>query len=344
MQGAQLFHVMIRNPERNIFTMIEDEPMLNADDVDRLILFPIQHNDIWQMYKKAEASIWHAAEIDVTSDYKDWLNLNDGERHFIGHVLAYFASSDTIVTKNLVERFYKEVSVPEASFFYGYQIMIENIHSETYGLLIENLIRDPAERSRYFNAIKEIECIRKKALWAIKWIEDENKSFAHRLVAFATVEGIMFSGSFASIFWLKKRGIMPGVTFSNELINRDEGLHCDFACLIYSKLNKKLSVEDVLSIVIDAVDLEKEFVTEALSVELLGMNKHLMSQYIEFVADRLLFSLGYVKHYNVENPFDFMELISMQGKTNFFEKKVGEYQAANVLRGRDDAFTLDADF
>jgi ribonucleoside-diphosphate reductase subunit M2 len=284
------------------------------------------------MYKQAEASFWTAEEIDLSKDDHDWNNrLTDDERYFISHVLAFFAASDGIVNENLVERFSGEVQVPEARCFYGFQIMMENIHSETYSLLIDSYIKDPTQRTFLFDAIDTIPCIRKKADWAIRWIQDEQSSFAQRLVAFAAVEGIFFSGSFASIFWLKKRGLMPGLTFSNELISRDEGLHTDFACLLFKHLNVKPSKEVVLSIITDAVTIEQEFLVDALPCALLGMNSDLMKQYIEFVADRLLLALGNSKHYNVTNPFDFMDNISLTGKTNFFEKRVGDYQKAGVM-------------
>jgi ribonucleoside-diphosphate reductase beta chain len=295
------------------------------------------------MYKKHEASFWTAEEIDLSDDLKHWENLNQGEKHFISNVLAFFAASDGIVNENLAVNFMSEVQVPEARCFYGFQIMMENIHSETYALLIDTYVKDPAEKDRLFHAVDTIPAVKKKADWALRWIE--NGTFAERLVAFAAVEGIFFSGSFCSIFWLKKRGLMPGLTFSNELISRDEGLHCEFACLLYSMLNQKLSNQEVTQIITDAVEIEKEFVTDALPVSLIGMNAKLMSQYIEFVADRWLVELGYDKVYNATNPFDFMEMISLQGKTNFFEKRVGDYQKSGVLNAVESkAFTLDDDF
>jgi len=320
------------------------EPILQ-ENKNRFVLFPIQHDDIWSFYKRAEASFWTAEEIDLSPDIIDWENrLNDDERHFVKHVLAFFAASDGIVNENLAENFLSEVQYTEAKFFYGFQITIENIHSETYSLLIDTYIKDSADKKHLFNAIDTLECVRKKADWALRWIE--KGSFAERLVAFAAVEGIFFSGSFCSIFWLKKRGLMPGLSFSNELISRDEGLHCDFACLLYTKhLIQKLSKEQVQEIITDAVEIEKEFILEALPVKLIGMNSDLMSQYIEFVADRLLLELGNEKVYNVTNPFDFMEMISIQGKTNFFEKRVGEYQKAGVLAGKENqTFSLDEEF
>jgi ribonucleoside-diphosphate reductase subunit M2 len=284
------------------------------------------------MYKKAEASFWTAEEIDLSKDLHDWNNrLNDDEKYFISHILAFFAASDGIVNENLVERFSGEVQIPEARCFYGFQIMMENIHSETYSLLIDTYIKENSQRSYLFNAIETIPCIRKKADWAIKWIQDKNSSFAQRLVAFAAVEGIFFSGAFASIFWLKKRGLMPGLTFSNELISRDEGLHTDFACLLHSHLKNRASKEVIRDIITDAVRIEQEFLTEALPCALLGMNSNLMKQYIEFVADRLLVALGNEKIYKSANPFDFMENISLGGKTNFFEKRVADYQKAGVM-------------
>ncbi|RSK49626.1 ribonucleoside-diphosphate reductase small subunit [Hymenobacter rigui] len=319
------------------------EPLL-TENPNRFVLFPIQHNDVWQMYKKAEASFWTAEEIDLSQDQKDWESLNDGERHFISHVLAFFAASDGIVNENLAVNFMQEVQMAEARCFYGFQVMMENIHSETYSLLIDTYIKDPKEKDRLFNALETVPCVKKKGEWALKWINSEN--FTERLIAFAAVEGIFFSGSFCSIFWLKKRGLMPGLTFSNELISRDEGLHCDFACLLYrDHLQNKLPESRVHEIIRDAVQIEQEFVTDALPVNLIGMNAQSMNQYIEFVADRLLAELGYSKIYHTSNPFDFMEMISLQGKTNFFEKRVGEYQKAGVLSDRTaNAFSLDEDF
>ena len=323
-----------------------NEPIL-AKNNDRFVLFPIVHDDIWKFYKKAEASFWTAEEIDLAQDLVDWSEkLNDDERHFIKHVLAFFAASDGIVNENLAENFLSEVQYTEAKFFYGFQVTIENIHSETYSLLIDTYIQDSKEKDYLFHAIDNIPCVKKKADWALRWIEEG--SFAERLIAFAAVEGIFFSGSFCSIFWLKKRGLMPGLSFSNELISRDEGLHCDFACLLYNHhLVNKLSKETVTKIITDAVEIEKEFVTDAIPVKLIGMNADLMKQYIEFVADRLLAELGCSKVYNSANPFDFMDMISIQGKTNFFEKRVAEYQKAGVLNSSDTKgadFSLDADF
>jgi ribonucleoside-diphosphate reductase beta chain len=323
--------------------MSQENEVLLRENKDRFVILPINYPAIWDMYKKHEASFWTAEEIDLSGDLKDWVNLNDGERHFITHVLAFFAASDGIVNENLAINFMSEVQLPEARSFYGFQIAMENIHSETYALLIDTYVKDPVEKDRLFHAIETVDCVKKKAEWALKWIE--NGSFAERLVAFAAVEGIFFSGSFCSIFWLKKRGLMPGLTFSNELISRDEGLHCEFACLLYSMLEGKLSKERVQEIIIDAVEIEKEFITDALPVKLIGMNAELMKQYIEFVADRWLVELGNTRYYNATNPFDFMELISLQGKTNFFEKRVGDYQKSGVTGEKGKAnFSLDEDF
>ncbi|MEP7321118.1 MAG: ribonucleotide-diphosphate reductase subunit beta [Saprospiraceae bacterium] len=320
------------------------EPLLE-DNPNRFVVFPLQHNDIWKFYKDAVAGFWVTEEIDLHQDITDWSDkLNDDERHFIKHVLAFFAASDGIVNENLAENMLRMVQYPEAKFFYGYQIMIENIHSETYSMLIDTYIKDGTEKDYLFHAIDHMPCVRKKADWAMRWIE--KGSFHEQLVAFAAVEGIFFSGSFCSIFWLKKRGIMPGLTFSNELISRDEGQHCDFACLLYNKhLQNKLSNEQVEMIIRDAVTIEKEFVTDALPVKLIGMNSDLMCQYIEFVADRLLMSLGNEKVYKVENPFPFMEMISLTGKTNFFEKRVGEYKKSGIGTTRDtQVFSINAEF
>lgn len=317
--------------------------ILLKENKDRFVLLPIKYPKIWEIYKKHEASFWTAEEIDLSDDMKDWEKLNDNERHFISHVLAFFAASDGIVNENLAVNFMREVQVPEARCFYGFQIMMENIHSETYALLIDTYIKDLFEKDKLFHAIDTIPCVKKKAEWALHWID--KGSFPQRLVAFAAVEGIFFSGSFCSIFWLKKRGLMPGLTFSNELISRDEGLHCEFACLLYSMLQNKLSQEEVYQIIGDAVEIEKEFITDALSVDLIGMNKKLMAQYIEFVADRWLMELGYPKIFNSINPFDFMEMISLQGKTNFFEKRVGDYQKAGVTGpNKMQVFSTEEDF
>jgi ribonucleotide reductase beta subunit family protein with ferritin-like domain len=316
---------------------------------DRFVLFPIKYDDIWEMYKKAMASFWTAEEIDLYQDLDDWNNkLNDDERHYIKHILAFFSASDGIVNENLCLRFYNDVQIPEARSFYGFQIAMENIHAETYGLLIDTYIKDPKEKDYLFNAIDNIPCIKKKADWAMKWIYGQD-DFALRLLAFAAIEGIFFSGSFCSIFWLKKRGLMPGLTFSNELISRDEGLHTDFACLLYTYIQDKPSKEKVLNLIREAVEFEQEFITEALPVSLIGMNSGMMAEYVEFVADRLLGEIGMEPIYGSKNPFDWMELISLQGKTNFFEKRVSEYQKAGVMNsvgstGNDFNFSMDSDF
>jgi len=327
----------------------ELEPLL-AENPERFVIFPINYQDIWRYYKKALASFWTTEEVDLARDMNDWDNLKADEQFFIKHVLAFFAASDGIVNENLVERFMAEVQLPEARAFYGFQIMIENIHSEMYAKLIENLVTDSKEKNYLFNAIETMPAVKKKADWALKWIGSD-APYSIRVIAFAAVEGIFFSGSFAAIFWLKKRGLMPGLTFSNELISRDEGLHCDFACLMFKHLVQKPSVEQITSIIRDAVTIEQEFLTDALPVRLIGMNCNLMKQYIEFVADRLLVELDCPKIYKRENPFDFMEMISLEGKTNFFEKRVGEYQRAGVMAHLDDdpnseenQFSLDCDF
>ncbi|KIM46306.1 hypothetical protein M413DRAFT_17001 [Hebeloma cylindrosporum] len=310
-----------------------EEPLLKESQ-RRFVLFPIQYREIWSFYKKAQASFWTAEEIDLSHDLWDWDRLTAGERHFISHVLAFFAASDGIVNENLIERFSNEVQVAEARCFYGFQIMMENVHSETYSLLIDSYVKDPDQREHLFHAMETIPCIKRKADWALRWISDKHSTFAERLVAFAAVEGIFFSGSFASIFWIKKRGLMPGLTFSNELISRDEGMHTDFACLLFTHLKRRPHPMTILQIVSEAVVIEKEFLTDALPVDLIGMNSTLMCQYIEFVADRLLISLGNDKHYGAANPFDFMDMISLQGKTNFFEKRVSDYQKANIDHGK----------
>jgi ribonucleoside-diphosphate reductase subunit M2 len=320
------------------------EPLLRPNP-GRFVLFPIKNPDIWQKYKKAEATFWTAEEVDLSKDIKHWDGLTADERYFISRVLAFFAASDGIVNENLVVRFSKEVQLPEARCFYGFQIMMENVHAEMYSLLIDAYIKEPQERDFLFRAIDTIPCVRRKADWALRWIEDDKASFGERLVAFAAVEGIFFSGSFAAIFWLKKRGLMPGLTFSNELISRDEGLHCDFACLLFKHLERPTEATFVRQIITEAVTIEQEFLTDALPVALIGMNCTLMCRYIEFVADRLLVALGQPKFYKSDNPFDFMDLISLQGKTNFFEKRVGEYQKAGVTMGVDDKiFAMNADF
>ncbi|MEJ7645209.1 MAG: ribonucleotide-diphosphate reductase subunit beta [Chryseolinea sp.] len=323
-----------------------DEPILR-ENKDRFVLFPIRQHEIWKFYKQAEASFWTAEEIDLSQDLRDWANLNDGEKHFISHVLAFFAASDGIVNENLAEHFISEVQYTEAKFFYGFQIAIENIHSETYSLLIDTYVKDPKQKDLLFHAIDTMPCVKKKADWALRWIS--KGSFQERLIAFAAVEGIFFSGSFCSIFWLKKRGLMPGLTFSNELISRDEGLHCDFACHLYTQhVVNMLPEQTVIDIIRDAVEIEKEFVTDALPVNLIGMNAAQMCEYIEFVADRLLNELVGKKVYNTSNPFDFMEMISLRGKTNFFEKRVAEYQKAGVINSMEKEtspkFSLNEDF
>ena len=319
------------------------EPILK-ENPDRFVIFPIQHQELWDEYKKQQACIWTAEEIDLSADLDDWRNvLNDDEKHFVKNVLAFFAASDGIVNENLAENFVREVQYTEAKFFYGFQIMMENIHSETYSLLIDTYISDSTEKHKLFHAIETIPAVKKKAEWALKWINSPH--FQERLIAFAAVEGIFFSGSFCSIFWLKKRGLMPGLSFSNELISRDEGMHCDFAVLLHNKyLANKVSESRIKEIITGALEIEKEFILESLPVRLIGMNSDLMSQYLEFVADRLLVSLGCSKVYNSENPFDFMTNISLQGKTNFFEKRVGEYQKAGVLNSSENTFDMDVDF
>lgn len=319
------------------------EPILE-ENKDRFVLFPIKHRDIWEMYKKAEASFWTAEEIDLSPDLIHWEHkLSEDDKYFIKHVLAFFAASDGIVNENLAVNFMQEVQYPEARCFYGFQIMIENIHSEAYSLLIDTYINDPKEKDYLFHALETVPCVSKKAEWALKWISKGH--FNERLVAFAAVEGIFFSGSFCSIFWLKKRGLMPGLSFANELISRDEGLHCDFACLLYSQLRHKLPIATLQEIIKSAVDIEREFVRDALPVRLIGMNADLMCQYIEFVADRLLVALGSPKIYNVTNPFDFMDMISIPGKTNFFERRVSEYQKAGVMSSREaSVFTTEEEF
>lgn len=324
------------------------EPMLQ-ETLERFVLFPIEHSEIWEMYKMHAASFWTAEEIDLAEDAKDWESLTDNEQHFLKHVLAFFAASDGIVNENLVVNFANEVQWAEARTFYGFQIMMENIHAETYSLLIDTYIKDPAEKDHLFKALETVPSVEKKGNWALRWLDQKRASFAERLVAFAAVEGIFFSGSFCAIFWLKKRGLMPGLTFSNELISRDEGLHCDFACLLHSQLVRGAGEMKIRQIISEAVEIEIEFVTSALPVSLIGMNAELMKQYIQFVADRLLVAFGVSKLYNAENPFPWMEMISMQGKTNFFEKRVGEYQKAGVMGSSSlgavqQKFSLEEDF
>ena len=327
-------------------TTTQNEPILK-ENPNRFVLFPIEHFDIWDIYKKAEASFWTAEEIDLHQDVTDWENkLTDDERYFVKHILAFFAASDGIVNENLAENFVNEVQYTEAKFFYGFQIMMENIHSETYSLLIDTYVKEPTERDKLFNAIENFDAIKKKADWALKWID--SPSFAERLIAFAAVEGIFFSGAFCSIFWMKKRGLLPGLTFSNELISRDEGMHCDFAVHLHNKhLINKVPKERIIQIITEALDIEREFITESLPVDLIGMNSRLMEQYLEFVTDRLLTELNCPKSYDSENPFDFMDMISLEGKTNFFEKRVSDYRKAGVgmeQETKEDSFSFDSEF
>jgi len=324
---------------------ITNEPLLNESE-NRYVIFPIQHNDFWVMYKKAMANFWTPEEIDLTKDLADWGKLNDNEKHFIENVLAFFAASDGIVNENLVERFCQEVQILEAKFFYGFQIAIENIHSETYSLLIDTYIKDSEKKTHLLNAVDTIPSVKKKADWALKWINDTNSPFSHRIIGFAAVEGIFFSGSFCSIFWLKKRGLMPGLCQSNELISRDEGMHTEFAVLMYENLQNKPDNSIIQQIIQEAVTIEQEFITESLSCELIGMNKTLMGQYIEYVADRLLKMFKIDPLYNTQNPFSWMEMISVQGKTNFFEKRVGEYanKANPNMKTSENEIDFDTDF
>jgi ribonucleoside-diphosphate reductase subunit M2 len=318
------------------------EPLLTPDE-DRFVMFPIRHVDVWEMYKKQVDSFWKPEEIDLTCDLEHWNGLNENERYFISMILAFFAASDGIVLENLAERFMKDVQISEVRAFYGFQIAMENIHSHTYSMLIETYISDSNKKDNLFHAIQNYPCIKKKADWAQKWIKDHRSSFAARLVAFACVEGIFFSGAFCSIFWLKKRGLMPGLTYSNELISRDEALHCDFAVLLYSKLIKKLDKNRIHEIIKEAVEIESEFICEALPCKLIGMNSQLMTQYIQFCADRLCVQLGYKKIYNSSNPFDWMELISLEGKSNMFERRVSEY-SLSTKSNINDAFEFTDDF
>uniref|UniRef100_A0A6C0IWQ6 Uncharacterized protein n=1 Tax=viral metagenome TaxID=1070528 RepID=A0A6C0IWQ6_9ZZZZ len=334
--SCEILKSSVSKPTNNDI-LIKEEQILQ-ENPNRFVLFPIKHKNIWDAYKKQKACFWTAEEIDLSRDLNDWNKLTDNEHYFIKNILAFFAGSDGIVLENLGRRFLDEVQIAEARCFYGFQLMMENIHSETYSLLIDKYINSEEEKTHLFNSIATIPPIAKKAKWALKWVEDKDSNFATRLVAFACVEGIFFSGSFCAIYWLKKRGLMPGLTFSNELISRDEGLHTDFACLMYSMLNNKLSKEIIISIIGEAVIIEKEFINESIPCNLIGMNAGLMSDYIEYVADRLLIQLGYDKLYNTENPFDFMELISIEGKTNFFEKRVAEYSLANVGKNTEIRF------
>ena len=319
------------------------QEVLLTPDENRFVMFPIKYDDIWKMYKKQMDCFWRAEEIDLTKDLTYWESLNADEKYFISMILAFFAASDGIVLENLATRFMNDVQLSEARAFYGFQIMMENVHSETYSLLIESYIKDKEEKSKLFNAISHFPCIKKKSDWAQKWIHDNRSSFAARLVAFACVEGIFFSGAFCSIYWLKKRGLMPGLTFSNELISRDEALHCEFAILLYSKLQKKIDKARIYEIIKEAVEIETEFICQALPCKLIGMNSELMTQYIKFVADRLVVQLGYKKIYDVINPFSWMELISLESKTNFFEKRVSEYALATKQK-EEDIFELKENF
>ena len=316
---------------------------LQRENDGRHVIFPIKYDEVWKMYKKAQASFWTAEEIDLSRDLNDWETLNKNEQNFIKNILAFFAGSDGIVLENLVERFMTDIQIAEVRCFYGFQIAMENIHSETYSLLIDKYITDKEEKKRLLNSITTIPCVAKKAKWAMKWIKTETASFATRLVAFAAVEGIFFSGSFCAIYWLKRRGLMPGLTFSNELISRDEALHTDFAVLLYSMIENKLTRLELVKIIWEAVEIEKEFITESIQCNLIGMNSKLMAEYIEYVADRLVVQLGYDKIYNTQNPFDFMELISYQGKSNFFEKRVSEYTKANIMTTNNEV-SFDCNF
>tara|TARA_B100001989_G_C24529369_1_gene460661 strand:- start:821 stop:1846 length:1026 start_codon:yes stop_codon:yes gene_type:complete len=338
-------YIMSETKSSNETENVIVEPIL-AENKNRFVLFPIKYDNLWHAYKKAESSFWTAEEIDFSKDMEDWNKLNENEQYFIKNIIAFFAGSDGIVLENLVGNFCNEIQIPEARCFYGFQIAIENIHSEVYSLLIDTYVQDSEEKKHLFNAIDEISCVKNKADWAIKWMSTENSSFAERVVGFAVVEGIFFSGSFCAIFWLKKRGLMPGLTFSNELISRDEGMHTDFAVLIYHMLENKLTKETIYNIVTDAVEIEKNFINDSIPCAMIGMNSELMSQYIEYVADRLIVQLGYPKYYNSSNPFEFMQFISMENKTNFFEKRVSEYSLANVKTSGDidDNITFDASF
>tara|TARA_B100001964_G_scaffold245681_1_gene334750 strand:+ start:4676 stop:5650 length:975 start_codon:yes stop_codon:yes gene_type:complete len=324
--------------------MSSNEEPLTTENPNRFVLFPIKYPDIWDVYKKQMAVFWKAEEIDLSKDYIDWEKLNDNEKFFIKNVLAFFAGSDGIVIENLAKRFMIDNQIPEARCFYGFQLMMENIHSETYSLLIDSYVKDEEEKNKLFNAISTVPWVGKKANWALKWISSDT-NYATRLVGFACVEGILFSGSFCAIYWLKNRGLMPGLTFSNELISRDEGLHTDFAVLLYKYITNKLNQTEIEQIIREAVDIEKEFITKSLPCNLIGMNSDLMIEYIEFVADRLIVQFGYKRIYNSKNPFPFMEMISLEGKTNFFEKRVGEYSLTGVgVENENMEFNLDAEF
>jgi len=331
------------NYNADISKIYDTDEILLKKNKNRFVLFPIKYNDIYEEYKKAESTFWTTNEIDLSKDMNDWNKLNNNEKYFIKNIIGFFAGSDGIIIENLALRFLNEIEIPEARSFYSYQIFNENIHSETYSLLIDTYIKDNEEKNKIFNSIENIPCIAKKASWAYKWIQNNEVNFATRLIAFAIVEGIFFSGSFCAIYWLKKRGLMPGLTFSNELISKDEGMHCHFACLLYSYIKNKLKKEIVYEIFKEAVEIEKEFITESIPCNMIGMNSIMMKQYIEFVSDRLLVQLGYSKIWNTENPFDFMELISLRPKSNFFELRVGEY-AKSTISENSDTFTLDNDF
>ena len=340
-----MYEYNMSNKQTDNVTIVAPEPILQ-ENPSRFVLFPIKHKKLWDAYKIAEASFWTAEEIDFSKDTNDWESLTKNEKHFLKNIIAFFAGSDGIVLENLVGNFCNEIQLPEARCFYGFQIAIENIHSEVYSLIIDKYVKDELEKATLFYAIEEIPCVKRKADWAMKWMSPDKASFAERVIAFAVVEGIFFSGSFCAIFWLKKRGLLPGLTFSNELISRDEGMHTDFAVLIYEMLINKLDPERIYSIVTQAVEIEKSFITESIPCALIGMNAELMKQYIEYVADRLLVQLGYAKYYNSENPFEFMQLISMENKTNFFEKRVSEYSLANVTTDgtANDDIEFDAEF
>ena len=331
------------NYNANTSKIYDTDEILLKKNKNRFVLFPIKYNDIYEEYKKAESTFWTINEIDLSKDINDWDKLNNNEKYFIKNIIGFFAGSDGIIIENLALRFLNEIEIPEARSFYSYQIFNENIHSETYSLLIDTYIKDNEEKNKIFNSIENIPCIAKKASWAYKWIQNNEVNFATRLIAFAIVEGIFFSGSFCAIYWLKKRGLMPGLTFSNELISKDEGMHCHFACLLYSYIKNKLKKEIVFEIFKEAVEIEKEFITDSIPCNMIGMNSIMMKQYIEFVSDRLLVQLGYSKIWNTENPFDFMELISLRPKSNFFELRVGEY-AKSTISENSDTFTLDNNF
>lgn len=323
---------------------MESVEELLTETKNRFVIYPIKYDKIWKMFKTAESSFWTAEEIDLSKDIDDWDKLSDNERYFIKHILAFFAASDGIVNENLALRFYNEVKIAEARAFYGFQVAIENIHSELYSLMIDTFIKSNDEKDNLFNAMDTIPCIKKKAEWALKWIEDKDTTFAKRLIAFAVVEGIFFSGAFCSIFWLKERGLMPGLCTSNEFISRDEGLHCEFATLLYSMIKNRLSEEEVSNLIREAVDIEIEFITDAIPCNLLGMNAELMKEYIKFVADRLIVQLGYEKLYNTRNPFPFMDRINLEHKTNFFENRESNYSKANVGQKNVHEFSIDEEF